>query len=456
MSAPPTEVVDRLERLAAGAPASGVDPDVLWARGRRRQRVRGLGALAAVLVVGLLGATTTPLLLQQAQDVEVADSAGAMVLPDLLREPGGWEPVFPAAPGRLSAVGFGQRSSIWSTRAAWWGVSATTGESRFLELPGAADAADAPMLSADGWRLAYWATGDVSGEPLSMGAATGDDVEPVVGVAVLDLRTGERDAWTVDSEHGLATGGLAWAGDVLWWSAGPISRSGESGLMGRDIVARTWDVTTDERDVSPRAAGRVTASPSGDAPAGFVEQLGARRVVVVSDTRPSTYRLRLPARAPSSAGGLDPTVSPDGERLAALLLPDYGMFDEARLSLLVGPVGADVVPLSTVDGVMEQSLAGWRSPTEVVVTSLADVEEGHPPQALQASVVDVGTGARTRLLEFSGNTPQVAADAWQAEVVPAPDPPFAPDPRLAGLVLFLGAFVVWRVVVTVRGRRGHP
>jgi F-type H+-transporting ATPase subunit delta len=60
-----------------------------------------------------------------------------MVLPDVVRQPGGWEPAFPAAPGRLSAVGIGTRSGLWSDRSAVWGVSATTGESRFLDLPDA-------------------------------------------------------------------------------------------------------------------------------------------------------------------------------------------------------------------------------------------------------------------------------------------------------------------------------
>ena len=46
------------------------------------------------------------------------------------------------------------------------------------------------------------------------------------------------------------------------------------------------------------------------------------------------------------------------------------------------------------------------------------------------------------------------AEAWAAEVVPAPDAPFAPDPRLVGLGLLVASFVVWRLVVRVRRRRG--
>lgn len=454
MSAPPTDVVDRLERLAAGASRSGVDPERVWTRGRRRQRLRTGAVAAALVVVGCVGTTTTPLLVERSQQTEPARTDDRMVLPDVVRQPGGWEPAFPSNPGRLSAVGFGVRDGLWSSRNGWWGVSASTGESRFLELPGAADVFDVPALSADGWRLAYWVTGEVPGKPLTMSGPSDEDTAPAVGVAVLDLRTGSRDVWTVPSEHGLVTSGLAWAGDVLWWVAGPIARSGDTGVMAREVTVRTWDVTTDERDDSPSDAQGVSGNSVGDAPGGFVEQRGARRVVLVSGKDSMTRRLQLPAGAPASAGVMDLAVSTDGQRLATLLQPVYGTFDDAQLSLLVGPVGDGVIPLAPVDGIDAQSVAGWRSSSEVVVASLADVEEGRPPRALRASVVDVMTGERTELLEFSGNTPQVAAEAWAAEVVPAPDAPFAPDPRLVGLGLLAGAFVAWRLVVRVRRRRG--
>lgn len=88
------------------------------------------------------------------------------------------------------------------------------------------------------------------------------------------------------------------------------------------------------------------------------------------------------------------------------------------------------------------------------MVSNAPVEDGRPPQPLRAWSLDVGSGERAPLLEFSGNAPEVAAEAWAAEVVPAPDAPFAPDPRLVGLGLLAGAFVAWRLVVRVRRRRG--
>jgi hypothetical protein len=288
-----------------------------------------------------------------------------------------------------------------------------------------------------------------------MGGPSDEDTAPTVGVAVLDLRSGAREVWTVDSEHGLATNGLAWAGDVLWWAAGPISRSGDTGVMARDVAVRTWDAVTGERDEPSGPSARVSAQAVGDAPGGFVEQLGRRRLALVSDgSELRMVRLVLPAGSPRAAGTLDATVSPDGSRLAALLMPDATRYDDASRQLVAGPVDGAVLRLEPVDGAEAEALAGWRSPTEVVVATLDDVEPGRPQRARRASSLDVTTGARVPLLEFSGNTPQVAAEAWTAEVVPAPDAPFAPDPRLVGLGLVGGAFVVWQVLR--RRRRGRP
>lgn len=450
MPAPPADVVDRLERLAAHAPGGSLDPDAVWTHGRRRHRVRLGAALAAVAAVGLLGATTTPLLVERAQRVQPADVGEREVLPDVIRQPGGWEPAFPSTPGRLSAVGVGTRSGLWSDRNAFWGVSAATGESRFLDLPGAIELGQ-PALSHDGSRVAYWiaTTADVD----ALGRA-GESAMLADGVAVLDLETGKRDAWTVESDHGLWVGGLAWAGDVLWWSAGP-AQAQEDGALAARTRTRTWDLDTGERDDTPSPVQRrVSANGVGHAPGGFVEQPSSRRLTLVSGDEPTTLRLILPADAPSAAGTTDATVSTDGSSLATLLMPDASIYDDSPKALLVGDLEDRDVALRHLDDVSAQSVLGWRSATELVVASVDDVDEGRPQRANRARVVDLTTGEQEALLEFSGNTPRVAADAWTAEVVPAPDAPFAPDPRLVGLGLLVAAFAAWRVAVRVRSRRG--
>lgn len=112
-------------------------------------------------------------------------------------------------------------------------------------------------------------------------------------------------------------------------------------------------------------------------------------------------------------------MNTDGSRVAALLMPDASRHDAPK-ALLVGAVDGRDVALRRVDDIAEQALAGWRSPTEVVVTALDDVGEGRAPRAVRAWAVEVTTGERTELLEYRGNTPHVAAEAWTAAVVPAP------------------------------------
>lgn len=445
----PADVADPLGRLASHAPPGGLDPDALWSRGRRRQGRRTVAALAAVVALAVGGTAIAPDLLARAQRVEPAGSARSMVLPDLIRQPGGWEPAFADVPGRLSAVGVGTRSGLLGDRNALWGVSAVTGQSRWLDLPGALGLAQ-PALSADGRRLAYWlaTTADVE----ALGGA-GEGAFLADGVAVVDLETGERRTWTVESPSGLWVSGLAWAGDVLWWSAGEARTTGTALTATGDVHA--WDLGADgsaARRTQPE--GRVSANGVGAAPDGFVEPSSARRLAVVSGAGTSTVGLRLPEATRSGAVVTQPTISPDGALLAALLSPELDTPDGTSLSLLVGPVGSGEVRLEPVAGADAQSLVGWRSPTEVVVASVADSDPGRPGRALRASAVDVTTGDRGDLLEFSGNTPEVAADAWAAPVVPAPDAPFAPDPRLVGAGVLLLGLACWQGLRWRRRRVG--
>jgi hypothetical protein len=166
-------------------------------------------------------------------------------------------------------------------------------------------------------------------------------------------------------------------------------------------------------------------------------------------------KLLAPRGEGDGTGFTDPTMSTDGSRVAMLWMPVASQYDGSPKPLLVGTVDGRDVALQQVDGVEEQSVLGWRSPTEVVVASLDDVEEGRPQRALRAWTVDVTTGERAELLGFSGNTPEVAAEAWTAEVVPAPDAPFAPDPRLVGVALLGAALAGWRWMVLARRRRGR-
>lgn len=459
MSAPSSDVVDRLEQLAAHAPAARVDADELWARGRRRQARGWAAVVGSATVLGLVGAMVLPGLVARTQTMAPADPDSAVVLPDVLRQPGGWDPVLEEPPGRLSAIGIGQAYS-WRTMSRtgpWWAVSATTGESGFLDLPDLADVAETPALSADGRLLAYWSTGQVGGEPVVNGAKydEGEEAAPVVGVAVIDLETGTREVWEVPSTHGLFTGGMAWTGDELRWWAGPTREV--NGTFGGEPLPHTWDVRTGARDASVEDAGfPVGFSGAGDAPGGFLGMAGPRRLRWVTATGTTNIRIVLPAAIPDGASPSDYAMSNDGSRVAVLVPPDSSHYDDLQ-PVLVGEVVDGVARLAAVSGVQTRDIAGWRSPTEVVVIEDAGPRDGRAPQGLAASTVDVTTGERSRLIDLDvDNTPTVAADAWAAPVTDVPRVWSPPDPRLVGAggaVVLVFCVSLWR---SLRRRRGHP
>jgi hypothetical protein len=443
MSAPPGDVVDRLEQLAAHAPAGGIDPDAVWTHGRRRQRVRLGAALAAVVAVGLLGTTTTPLLVERAQRVEPADAGERMVLPDVVRQPGAWEPAFPSAPGRLSAVAIGTRGSLLGDHAALWGVSATTGESRFLDLPVAEALVDQAVLSADGTRLAYWAsTGDA-------GERSDGQPSAATGLNVLDLVTGEQRGWDPATEHGLMTVGLAWAGDTVWFTQGAYRDADQDSAR---ISTRTWRWGSVPEPVEGPPADDAGLTTTSQDAGGFLAASGSAATEAWRvDDGGSVGRIRFVADEAVTT----PYLSPDGSRVAGIEQGRGARFILTDLPLLVGTLEGDRAVMQRVGPVEAELVLGWRSPTEVVVGAGADRDGDGVRDATRASLVDVTDGSMNALLDIEGNLPDFAADAWTAEVVPAPDAPFAPDPRLVGLGLLVAAFVGWRIAVRVRGRRVH-
>lgn len=458
MSAPPTGVADRLERLAAHAPAGTVDPDQLWSRGRRRQVLRAATGVATLAFVALAGVVTTAPLVERAQHVAPASSSGAMVLPDVIQEPAGWAPAFAGTPGRLSAVGLGARRTMWSSHASWWGVSAADGSTRFLDLPDAvADDIEAqPELSADGRWLAYWLAGEVDGESLRSIARPG--LDDVVGVAVLDLTSGENRRWEIDTDNGMALGGLAWAGDTLWWSAGALEANREDGTSWT-YRTHMWRTASDER-VTLRVddpANRWSLDEHGPAPDGFVTRgSGAGMWRVESDGS----RTRTPLL---TVGGKERrdllhalTVNDRGDAVAALSSRS-GIRDGSPQRVVAGPVDVSGARLAEGPSVFKvDDLIGWRSAAEVVaVRPDGPLYDG--VQSRRLFTLDVARGRALAVVELRGTVPgSFATDALAGEIVKAPAAPFAPDPRLVGLSLFAAAVAVWLVARGVRRRRGHP
>ncbi|WP_107767333.1 hypothetical protein [Nocardioides terrigena] len=445
-------VKEPLERLSQEAPRQLGAPADLWRRGRRRQVRHWLaGAGALVVLAGLGGVAAGPVLAPDGVDV-ASTAATELRLPDVFRQPGEWEPAFDGPPGPLVAVGSGVRGGLLNPRNAWWAVSGTTGESRFLDLPDAVvDSEAEPTLSEDGRLLAYWYTGATIDEPIVQG-----DLDPAVGVAVLDLVTGDVQRWDAESPYGLMTSGLVWAGDVLWWVGGDFATGGtedeRGGMSSARLVVRTWDPTSDERRT--REGVGVSMHASGSAPGGALVpgRDGSLRLLVADEV---VGRIWLDQDL-LFQDSTTPALSPSG-LLAGVLHEDPSVYDDAPHPVLAGEVDADTgaVRTSPVGGALARSVLGWRGPTEVVVDEIA-TSDG--TQRVIAQVVDIGSGDLVETLaEFDGNVPDsFASRVWSADVVEAPDPPFAPDHRLVGLALAGAVLLLVRAGLAVRRRRDRP
>ena len=275
MSAPPTDVVDRLERLAAHAPAGGVDPDAVWSQGRRRQRVRTGVVGAALVVVAVLSAVTTPLLARSGRS-------------RWSRQPPrtGW--CFPTWSGSRARGSRRSRPSRRGSRR--WGRGSATGCGRAATPGGAcrrrrgspaSSTCPAPRWT---WEAsppcpqtgAGWRTGSPvrSAARRSRCVAAGSDAAPVVGVAVLDLATGERE---VVGDPVRARAVRRWCG-LGRRRALVVRRSGRgrtSPVASSARVELAHVGPDDGRAI--RSRRRATAGwrqVRGDAPGGFVEQRG--------------------------------------------------------------------------------------------------------------------------------------------------------------------------------------
>ncbi|MGZ3527302.1 MAG: hypothetical protein ACXVAO_06330 [Vulcanimicrobiaceae bacterium] len=191
-----TTLHDRLADLVDDLPTPPPGDD-LWERGRRFHRLRRGGTLAIVATAVLALVAIAGLTWQRSSAPSPAPTpAGSPVgLPDRFYPPSPWLPgTDDAGPlGRLIAVVQAERGGWGGTRQGVVGISASTGDYRFLDLP---DLAGGAVLSADGRHVAYWVTGAVSGSA-HVGSA------PVVGVAVYDTVTGHVERQVVPTEHGL-------------------------------------------------------------------------------------------------------------------------------------------------------------------------------------------------------------------------------------------------------------
>lgn len=446
---------EQLSRLADDAPPATPDPG-LWDCGRRWQRRRRGGttlvAVAAVLALVAIGALSW----QRAQPPVAVPPSGQPGLPDRVFEPSPW------LPGTEGDGPLGPIAVIMGAERRGWGgatsgtvaVSATTGDYRFLDLPGAVDAALAePVLSPDGAHIAYWLTGTTEESPNT-------DSGPLVGVAVYDTVTGGVRRHLIPTAHGVRDYALAWAdaetlvlgyGQLKGGDGDPLMDQGFS-LLGPTLVWRieepepvALDVDEDARieDVGPGYA--VLAATAKDRAYRIVDLDGTdlrQRFALVDDT------------------STPPVLGAGGQRIAVVSGEAPGDLSGANPNVvLVGTIypGGGVGPprsvrLRPVPGSGRTfAVLGWADDHRVVLVQRAGRDK-RPEFAVDVNLVDVRDGTSTRLVEFPGqDAGQLATDLVTEARLPGREPPRPLDPRVA--VGSSAAVVMVAVIGLVAWRR---
>ena len=321
------------------------------------------------------------------------------------------------------------------------GVSATTGDYRFLDLPDLYEGL-AVDLSPDGRQIAYWYTGDTrlgSGEP---------DGEPAVaGYAVYDTVTGEVVRQPVPSDHGLYVDGLGWADSQTvvagysFWHSAWVEDPETVGAVGATV--RVWRPGTAPAPV-PQPWEAAFGQPEDSAPVTFVD--GTRALGVLQAGSPLRFqRLTL---------DLDPKlfghVVPDERGRRAAVVSGYfvneagaGVSSMPSEVLVADLPGGDYHVVPGTDGTFE--VLRWIG-DEMVVLAQSD-----PPGGTVVRAVDVRTGSTRTLVDGSDyHLYRVATGLLTLPSYAAVRPASRPDPRLVGLltllVVGLGAtgVVLWR------------
>lgn len=432
-----TTLHDRLEDLAAAAPASGAAPGDLWERGVRRGRARRAGVVvaAAAAVALIAGVATLP-------DGERTDPQPAEVpfedlhLPEAVNAPGTWSDA-EGPEGPLAAVGLALRTrpeGLWGERLEieMFGVSAVDGRSEWIDLPGIDEDERGLVgwfaLSPDGRWLAW-----SRHEPPQQDGSTGT----LVGWTVMETTTGEaRDLADPRTTRLRYAADLEFSGDsrYLLVSSDPAD---EVGRRNHQFIA--YDVEDGSATVLEEP-GRFWLPNLGSAPSDVV-----------------WARKRTVYRADPATGERSSYVLPH-EVVTASWAPDDTAFayigrmkveGRAAWQLYAGRTLRDarrhVLPLD----VEPAQLLGWQDATHVVVGRFRST----------VTVVDIVTGEVVKhQLAGKGktlNTPLLAADLWQNPfTTPAPREGTT-DPRPPYLWAGGGALVLVALggVAALRWRR---
>ncbi|MEP9365377.1 hypothetical protein ABLE68_20590 [Nocardioides sp. CN2-186] len=406
-----TTLHDRLADLAGEAPAAVPDPG-LWDRGRRYHRRRRAGTVVIAAAAAVLLATIATVDWQRSAPTPVP-AEGPAGLPNRMWAPGPWLPST-ETPGQLVAITSADRGSWTGSHAGTVGVSATSGDYAFVDLPDAdLEYADVD-LAPDGRHVAYWLTGPTTGTP-----NTADG--PIAGVAVYDLVTGEVTRHWIDTAHGLRPDFLTWAdAATVVFSAGQIVGGDDASDMDRSS-SRFGTVTAWRLGAAPVA---VPGVPAGASLMGAAHgRILMNHRLVALDESERARRISYPAVSGAFGSMHFIGLGPSGDEIAAVFgnrSPNDVMAGPAAdLRVVSGTHGSfGVVDWLDPDAIVTlQRIGGWRTgKTALVKHSLTG---GETQELVRFPTDSLGGGW------------QFATDLLSSPSVDAERPASPMDPRLA-------------------------
>jgi hypothetical protein len=439
-----------LRELAERQPSVAADDaGVLWARGRRRiRRRRAIGAAVAAVVLAAVGLGTV--LVPDPVVVMPAGPVHAPGYPDQVYRPSRWlASTDDKGPlGQLAVIAPAQHGGD----IAMFGVSATTGEYRFLDLPDWVRGSKV-ALAPDGRHVAYWMTGHTTGKPYPDPMLAGFGQAGVIaGVALYDTTNGHVQRTKLTTVHGMQDEPLVWVdsttvyfGDWQLDNSHAASRSRWlSVAVGRSEPAEILDSQAAVMEGHRNADGSF-----------LVPDVNARRWTSVQPAGPtgaapggSPGTIRLPATLPIGVAAYYTYASRAGANRVVV-----GVNDTPSLvnPLMVGDVAADgtVHGLEYVgDRLQNVVVLGWHDDRTLLAYGTTRKQD------TILAAVDVEHGTATTLSRFTeagwGDQLVPALDVLRGDVVTGMKPPNPPDPRwrTSGFVvggLLLAGAATWIV-----------
>lgn len=415
-------------------------PGDLWPRGERWRRRRRRGTVVMAGTGAVLVAALSLVTVERAAPPEPAVSPGSTpTLPDRVYAVSPWLPV--EVPGEPVVAARLTERSTWTGEVPAIAVLTGSGRYLYLDAPNV-DENETMVVSPDGRRVAYWA----SGEPLGTPNTSGGQSVPVTAVSVVDVVTGDLERHDFETEHGLGPQGLVWAGSdtLLGRFNQDVAGDDEPDRAGFSVGTPSWRWDVDGTSEPVRLRG-VNVGSFTEATAG--EVLNARTLL---DLAAGEVR-RLPVRGGTGSWGFsgsnaflreDGLLAQLGGRRSADAVPNVVTLSDLR---------APEVVQQTVPGSADTlQVLGWRE-DDLVTTR--EVESDDFAQHFEIVALDVTDRTAEVLLEGGEELPgwDWATDLLAtAPVVDGVAPPTPMDPREVvglGVMVLVGTvigLVVWR------------